>query len=428
MTETQPSSTASTLDLASERWDVLLEEEQRQSNIVYNPRSSQLRTNPYPLLHTLRDTDPVHWSPLLGAWLLTRYQDVHTFLRRPELSKDFRTARSGPLGNIGFLKAAPAQPSMLVLDPPDHTRLRSLVNKAFTPQAVEALKPRIQAIADTLLQDVKSDEPFDLMEVFANPLPIMVIAEMLGLPTEDREQFKAWSNDFVLGLNVSSSDETQMRGDIARESLWAYYRRIVEERRHKPGDDLVSALLAVEEQGDRLTEEELLMMCQLLLVAGNETTTNLIGNGLLALLQHPEQSQLLRKEPSRMAQAVEEMLRYDSPVQAVQRVVTAETEINGKCIAPGTTVIILIGAANRDPDVFPKPDIFDITRNGPHHVSFGHGIHYCLGAPLARAEASIGIATLLRRFSGLELTTEAPAWRDSPLFRGLSTLPLIPRL
>lgn len=428
MGETNPASTTSISGRAPEQWEALLEEERRHSHVVYDPRSPQLRTNPYPLLHTLRDTDPVHWSPLLAAWLLTRYQDVQTFLRQPELSKDLRNVRPGPLGNIGMRASAPGAPTMLQLDPPDHTRLRSLVNKAFTPKAVEALKPRIQAITDALLQDIQPDEPFDLMHAFANPLPVMVIAEMLGVDSEDREQFKAWSTDIALGGGVSSSDEMRIRRAAAGAHLQAYFQRLLEERRHTPRDDLVSALLAVEEAGDRLTERELMLTSMLLLVAGNETTTNLIGNGMLALLQHPDQFQLLQKEPSRMAQAVEEMLRYDSPVQLVSRLVTTTMEIGGKCIAPGTMVIVLIGAVNRDPDVFPEPNVFDITRDGAHHVSFGHGIHYCLGAPLARAEASIGIATLLRRFSGLELATASPDWRDSAAFRGVAALPLIPRL
>jgi cytochrome P450 len=209
--------------------------------------------------------------------------------------------------------------------------------------------------------------------------------------------------------------------------LLAYFQRVLQERRHHLRDDLVSALVAAEEDGDRLTEEELLGTCILLLVAGNETTTNLLGNGMLALLRHPDQMQRLQREPTRMMQATEELLRYDSPVQMVQRLVTRETEVGGKRITPGTMVIILIGAVNRDPAVFSNPDVLDITRDNAHHVSFGYGIHYCLGAPLARVEASIAIPMLLRRFPHLQLTTEAPTWRDSLMFRGLEALPLIPR-
>lgn len=214
---------------------------------------------------------------MLGAWLLTRYQDVQTFLRQPDLSKDYRNARPG-LGNAGLRVSVPAKPTMLQLDPPDHTRLRSLVSKAFTPKSVETLKPRIQAIADALLKEVQPSESFDLMPAFAIPLPVMVIAEMLGVDSKDREQFKAWSTDLTSGIEASSSDEMQTRRVAASADLWAYFQRIVEERRHTPRDDLVSALLAVEAEGDRLTEEELMLTCMLLLVAGNETTTNLIGN------------------------------------------------------------------------------------------------------------------------------------------------------
>jgi cytochrome P450 len=405
----------------------LLEEERRQSGVVFDPWSSDLRTNPYPCLHTLRATDPVHWSPLLAAWLLTRHHDVQTFLRQPDLSKDFRNARRSPLGSTGMIAPGPRRPTMLRLDPPDHTRLRSLVSKAFTPRAVEAMRPRIQTLTNVLLDGIKADAPFDLIQELANPLPGMVIAEMLGVTVGDREQFKVWSTDLALGGAVSASDAARTRHDAAQEHLLAYFQRALQERRHHPRDDLLSALLAAQEDGDRLTEEELLGTCILLLVAGNETTTNLIGNGMLALLRQPDQLQLLRREPTRISQAIEELLRYDSPVQGIQRLVTRETVIGGKCITAGTMVMILIGAVNRDPDVFPNPDVLDITRDNAHHVSFGYGIHYCLGAPLARVEASIAIPTLLRRFPCLQLTTAAPSWRDSWVFRGLKELLLIPR-
>jgi cytochrome P450 len=302
-----------------------------------------------------------------------------------------------------------------------------LVSKAFTPRAVEAMRPRIQTITQELLNSIPTDEPFDLIQEFANPLPVMVIAEMLGVSAKDREQFKVWSTDLALGGDVSASDAVRARRGAAHEHLLAYFQRVLQERRHHPRDDLVSALVAAEEDGDRLTEEELLGTCILLLVAGNETTTNLIGNGMLALLRHPDQMQRLQREQTRMMQATEELLRYDSPVQMVQRLVTRETEVGGRWITPGTMVIILIGAVNRDPAVFSNPDVLDITRDNVHHVSFGYGIHYCLGAPLARVEASIAIPMLLHRFPHLQLTTEAPAWRDSLMFRGLEALPLIPR-
>ncbi len=420
----QPKPTPPVPALSPAGLQALFEEERQQSGVVFDPRAPELRANPYPLLHELRATDPVHWSPLLAAWLLSRYHDVQLLFQQPGLSKDFRKAPPGPLGGRDATSPAGTR-TMLVLDPPDHTRLRSLVSKAFTPRSVEALRPRIQTIADALLDAVRTDEPFDLMREFANPLPVIVIAEMLGVPAEDRKQFKTWSTDLILGVGMSSSADARARREAARAHLLSYFERVVQERRQQPRDDLVSALIKAEAEGDRLSETELLDTCILLLVAGNETTTNLIGNGMLALLQHPEQFQLLLHDPTRIGQAVEELLRYDSPAQLVRRLVTTEIEIGGKCITPGTVAIVLIGAANRDPEVFPNPDVLDITRSGVSHVSFGHGIHYCLGAPLARAEASIAIPTLLRRFPRLELATESPVWRPTFTFRSLEALPVI---
>ncbi len=425
MSQSQP--TPPVPALSSAELQALFEEERQQSGVIFDLRAPELRTNPYPFLHDLRTTDPVHWSPVLAAWLLSRYHDVQLLFRQPGLSKDYRNVPPSPLGSRDATFPA-GTPTMLRLDPPDHTRLRSLVTKAFTPRAVEALLPRIQTIADDLLNAVWTNEPFDLMREFANPLPVIVIAEMLGVPSEDREQFKTWSTDLVLGAGSFRSADARARREAARAHLLAYFERAVQERRQQPRDDLVSALIKAEEGGDRLSEAELLDTCILLLVAGNETTTNLIGNGMLALLQHPEQFQRLQHDPTRIGQAVEELLRYDSPVQMSRRLATTEIKIGGKRIAPGAMVITLIGAANRDPDAFPNPDVLDIARRGASHVSFGHGIHYCLGAPLARAEASIAITTLLRHFPRLALATASPAWRPAIVLRGLEALPVIPNV
>ena len=410
---------------APETLPALLEEERRQTGVAFDLLSPEIRTNPYPLFHALRTKDPVHWSSVLGGWLLTRYQDVQTFIRQPGLSKDFRQARRGPLGNIGLADTAGEAQSMLRADPPKHTRLRSLVSKAFTPRAVEALRPRIQSIAEELLDVVDGEDTFDLMRDFADPLPVIVIAELLGVSPEDREQFKAWSTDLVLGLGAFSSAEVRARREAANAQLVDYFRGVAQERRHHPRADLISALLAAEEAGDRLTEQEFLATCVLLLVAGNETTTNLISNGMLALLQHPEQVRLLQGDAALIGQAVEELLRFDSPVQLFQRVTTTDVEIADTRIESGTMVIPLLGAANRDPAVFDNPDALDITRTGASHLSFGHGIHYCLGASLARTEASIAIPTLLRRFPHLGLAPAPPERRPSLALRGLRTLPVV---
>jgi pimeloyl-[acyl-carrier protein] synthase len=395
-----------------------------QSGITYNPISPRVFNDPYPIYAALRAKDPVHWSILMDSWVLTRYHDVDAILRdHRRYSNDGRNRVFSPRSRQAFL-GAQEEPSMLFLDPPDHTRLRALVNKAFTPQTIEALEPRIRTIMAELLDQIEDPTAFDVIEAVANPLPVIVIAELLGVPPADRAQFKIWSDQRARTLEPTRTASELQEAKRAGEALDAYFLNIINERRQAPRNDLISALVAAEEAGDKLTEREMVIMLRLLLVAGNETTTNLIGNGMLALLRHPEQMQTLRDTPNLMSSAVEELLRYDSPVQTDVRIAMADHELDGRPIRKGQGVVLLIGAANHDPQAFPEPERLDLTRNKNSHIAFGRGIHHCLGAALARLEGRIAFEALLDRFGEMHLRTAQPAFKDHIVLRGLRTLPV----
>ena len=388
----------------------LLAWERMEAGVSYNPISSEIRSWPYDKYDELRRREPVHRMRLLDAWLLTRYEDVNAVLRD---HRRFSNAERS-FNDAGRV-------TLLDLDPPDHTRLRSLVSKAFTPRSVAALEPRAHRVTDELLDSVENRDRFDLIGALAFPLPVTVIAEMIGVPPEDREQFEVWSNDIAFSVEPVISDEQVREVNRATEELYEYFDSIIALRRRDPRDDLITALLAAEDEGDRLTHEELLATLLLLLVAGNETTRNLIGNGMLALLRNPDQLQLLRDNPDLVNTAIDEFLRYDSPVQIDGRLVREDVEIGGKRIRAGQRVISAIGAANRDPDVFTNPRSLDITRRETSHVSFGRGIHYCLGAPLAVLEGRIAFTALLERFSSIKLLSE-PEYREQVVLRGVKEL------
>ena len=380
-------------------------------------------TDPYPAVAAARETGAPYHDPLTGGWYLTRHADVQAVLRDHAYARDPRKAAEGTAMRAFVGQIANHEACILFLDPPDHTRLRGLVTKAFTPRAVEAMRPRAQAICDALLDAVAGRSTFDLMAMLAAPLPTMVIAEMLGVDPGEQAQFKDWSDARVRGLDPFATPEQRAAVEQAGEALDAFFHRAIAERRAAPRSDLISALVAAHDEGDRLSDREIATMCELLLVAGNVTTTDLIGNGVLALLEHPDQLALLRNEPVLLPNAVEEMLRYDSPVVTTGRVVMAETTIGGCPIAAGQPLIPSLAGANRDPAVHPDPDRFDITRENIYHQSFGGGLHYCLGAPLARMEAQVAVGTLLARFPGLRLAPGAtPQRRLLPFFRGLLTL------
>jgi cytochrome P450 len=314
--------------------------------------------------------------------------------------------------------------SMLVSDPPDHTRLRALVSKAFTPRMVEQLRPRIIAIVGELLERMARREgAVDLITDLAYPLPVVVIAELLGVPAEDRVKFQQWSAVVAASLDPLVSSELANQVPIARDGLHRYLRGIIAERRRAPRSDLISALVAVEERGDVLSEPELVVMCTLLLIAGHETTVNLIGNGMLALLRHADQLEKLRVEQGLIGVAIEELLRFDSPVQMTGRIALEPVDIDGHTVQPGEWILPLLGAANHDPAQFADPDNLDLARNPNPHVAFGRGIHFCLGAPLARLEGQIAIGALVRRFPNLQLAGE-PVRRNQITLRGLQSLPV----
>ena len=383
-------------------------------------------SDPYPLFHRLRTEDPVHWEADLEFWALTRYADALYALREDSLLSSAIHDSPRP-GGVGLSSAR----WFVFLDPPRHTRLRALVHSAFTPQVVEGLRARIQAIVDELLDRAAEAGRLDLIADLGFPLPAIVIAELLGVPAEDRAQFRAWSADLAAagGLVRMAADgaERLSRARAGGAALNAYFRDIIRERRRAPRDDLVSRLTGVQSAEGTLSEEELVDTCALLLFAGHETTTNLIGNGMLALLRHPDELSRLRADPSLIGPAVEELLRYDSPVQMRVRVARETVEIGGRRIAKGQRVLILVGAANRDPARFPDPDRLDIARPDNRHLAFGHGIHFCTGAPLARLEGAIAIRRLLRRFPRLELTTDQLAWRETLTLRALNALPVSAR-
>ncbi len=390
--------------------------------------------NPYPVYAMLRATSPVLRPPIPGyegpgVAALTRYQDVESVLRDPRFSVDRTRAhvfqafsdrfpRQLLLGPDGFR-------TMLMMDPPDHTRLRHLVNRVFTPRRVEErLRPRIEALVDELLAPVRERGELDLMRDFAEPLPAIVIAELLGVPAKDHRQFKAWSSELLAeGPARAFEPGAQERTAALFGRLREYMRGIVDERREAPGEDLISGMLEAQAERDALSEGELISTSLLLLIAGHETTTNLIGNGLLALLRNPDQLERLRREPGLLENAIEELLRYDSPVQATVRIATEDVALGGTTIPKDAVAVVLLGAANRDPAEFPEPDRLDLARENVRHLSFGLGTHFCLGAGLARLEARLAFRGLLA-LPKLALATEAPEYRPNPFLRGLRSLPV----
>jgi cytochrome P450 len=391
---------------------------------AFNPMDPEFLADPYPTYHRLRDEDPVHHSPM-DFWVLTRYEDVAAVLRDPRFIKE-------PIVSMVAARFGVSAPpgmglSMLDRDPPDHTRLRSLVSKAFTPRVVEGLRPRIQKMVDELITRAEAVGTMDLIEEFAYPIPVNVICEMLGVPVEDHERFKGWSLDIARGLDsvwLPPESEIPKRSGAARHAIGDYMRGLIAERRASPRGDLLSALIAAEEAGDKLSEDELIATCILLLIAGHETTVNLIGNGTLALLRHPEELRRLRETPGLITSAVEELLRYDGPVQRTARITSTAVTIGGRTIPKGEMVMPFIGAADRDPTQFPDPDRLDLGRADNRHIAFGWGIHFCLGAPLARVEGQIAIDTLVRRLPGLALVNDEPEHRQSLTLRGLKALPV----
>ena len=384
--------------------------------------------DPYPTYRALRDQGPVYRDG--HTWIVTRHAQIKAVAHDPRLRKGPATqALVAALPPAVREAATPFSDSvsrnMLRVDPPDHTRLRGLVSKAFTPRTVETLRPRIERLVAELIDAVQPAGGMDVIRDFAYPLPAIVIMEMLGIPPADRDRFKAWSDDqmaFLGGRFPGDPLEPAQRAGESTLAMNDYLRGLIAERRRAPRADLISEMVAVEEQGDRLTEQELVATTALLLVAGHETTTHLIGNGLLALLRHRPQWQRLQREPALLPPAVEELLRYDGPVQFVNRVPSADIAIDGVTIPAGDTIMLVLAAANRDPAQFPDPDQLEITRRPNDHLGFGFDRHFCLGAHLARVETQIALSALLTRFPDLTLAAETLEWQPNPLIRGLRSL------
>jgi cytochrome P450 len=424
---------------------------------LLNLQREEIRTNPYPFYEQLREQDPVHWDEELGFWVLTRYADIDS------LYTDDRFSRAqGLMRNFQRLSEAEQQivepvyhsfsKTVFYADPPYHTHLRGLMNHAFTPRRVERLRSYIQGVVNELLDTAQSQGQMDIIRDLAYPLPVMVIAELLGLPAADRDRFKLWSDDLFAILGTVRHKPLQLleRATQSLHEMTDYVKDLSRKRRKAPQDDLLTALLHLTEKNElscpypheshsraaakvvrereatsMLTGEELVSNINILLSTGHETTTHLIGNGLLALLRHPEQMQSLQSEPSLLVSAIEEMLRYDSPVQITYRSALEDANIQDKLIRKGDLVNSILGSANRDPRRFSHPDRFDITRNEGRHLGFGMGIHFCIGAPLVRLEAEVIFDTILRRFPKISLASETLAWQEHPIFRGLKSLPVI---
>ncbi len=398
-------------------------EERVRSGVAWYPLDPAFIAEPYPLYRKLRERDPYHVSRVTGMLVVSRYEDIDAILRDHERFRNGE-AQYGSRNLVNEGVRRQLTPSILSLDPPDHTRLRGLVNRAFTPRAVAAMEEHVRDMAHSLLDEVGDDDEFDLMANLATLLPMVVIAEMIGVPTEDRERFKTWSDRFA---RVLEPNLTREEGELVLQTadeFEQYFAPIIEDRRGDPTEDLVSRLAMAEEDGQKLTTDETQVTLRLLLVAGNETTTNLIGNGLRALLQNPAQLDLLRERPELMPTAIEELLRYDAPVQLDGRYVAEGSEIGDKVVEAGSRIALLLGGANRDPEQFTSPEVLDITREGENNISFGRGIHHCLGAPLARLEGRIAFEVLLERFDEIEFGARAPSYKPNVVLRGLQEFPI----
>jgi len=391
---------------------------------LYHLLDPEVLANPYPLYHRLRSEDPVHWDPFLHAWVVTRYADVVTVFQRFSAN---RTPTPEQLTALGLSALTPLARvmvhQMLFLDPPAHGRVRGLASRAFTPHRVEFLRSHIQDITNSLLDAVQDKGRMDVIKDLAYPLPAIVTAEMLGVPSSDWEQLTAWSADFaqVLG-NFQHNPERAPRVIRSLEEMSAYFLAAVRDQREHPREGLINALLTTEAEGDRLTEEEVVANTIVTMVGGQETTTNLIGNGILTLLRHPDQLERLRNDLSLIPSAVEELLRYESPSQQTARLAPDDVVLGGKMIRKRQAVIAVMGAANRDPERFPDPDRLDLARQDNRHVAFAWAAHFCFGAPLARIEGQTAFETVLRRMPKLTLEPGPVTWRENLGLRGLTAL------
>ncbi len=383
--------------------------------------SKEFTKNPYPAYAKMRKDEPVQKMRFpdgqLG-WLITRYEDAVEIMKDPRVIKDVSKLFGGNMDSGSVFMH-----NMLFSDPPDHKRLRGLVQKAFTPQMISGMRGRIQEITDELLDQAAKGTRMNLIDDFAFPLPIIVISEILGIPTEDRDKFRIWSNSLIEGSNGEHAAEMFQHVNEFIQYLSEWFEKV----RKNPGEDLISQLILAEDEGEKLTERELYGVVTLLIIAGHETTVNLIGNSILALLEHSDQFDLLKEHPDRIHQAIEETLRFNGPVEfSTSRWANEDMEFRGQMIKRGELIIISLNSANHDPEVFENPDLFDISREKSPHLAFGKGIHLCLGAPLARLEGEIAITSLMQRFPEMNLAVgkDELEWRPGMIVRGVKEIPL----
>ena len=406
--------------------------EKRRSGVVYNPLAAETHQNPQKTWQALRETDPIHWSDVVGGWVVSKHSDIDRILR------DYRHFSNVPQATLAEHEQASAlamnqprdlvsdiveaeAPSMLQSDPPDHTRLRSLVAHAFTPKAVSLWQTKVESVAEELIGNIGDRTEFDFLEEYANPLPLIVIAEMVGVPHSDRDLFKAWSVAVARTLEPTITAAQAEEAAEASFELGEYFDKVIEDRRIHPQDDLITVLIQAEEEGEKLSHAEVIAALQLILIAGHETTSNLLGNGMYALLLNPNQLEWLKDNPDQSEAATEELLRFDSPVAVNARTALEDIEIDGVTVKKGQSVILLQGSGNYDHDFTSDPAELELKKGDKGHLSFGRGIHYCLGAPLARLEGQIGFGRFLSEWSDIELV-EQPIYKDHIVLRGLRSL------
>ena len=394
----------------------------------FNPLLPAHHLDPHATWRALREKEPVFYSRLFGAYFVTRYDDVLELLRGTQLSADrsdtavmrmVRWFNRNEPDFGGFMER-----NLLMLEGAEHRKLRGLVGKAFTPRRVEALRPHLEAIVEDLLDRVAGEGRMDLVSDFAYPFPVIAISELLGVPTSDRERFRRWTGDLVQFLDPLQGNQGAVPMRRATRELYAYFRPLLAARRSEPRDDLISAMIHAEAGAEEIDDNDLLALCTLLLAAGHETTANLIGNAVAALLAHPEERRRLQDEPALMSRAVDEFLRYDSPIQFTDRAVVEDCEIGGRTLRKGQMVGLVLASANRDPRQFEDPDRLDVGRDPNPHLAFSHGAHFCIGTQLAQMEAEIALSALLRRFPDFKGPAGPPEWRASILLRGPAALPL----
>jgi cytochrome P450 len=397
---------------------------------VYDPTNEAIRRNPFPLYESLQEHDPIHWSPVVRSWIITRYDDVRQVVMSPTMSSDrlrpfyeaLRDERREILsGVMRYLNEW-----LVFKAAPEHTRLRKMMNAVFSLQMIQSLEPQIRRTVEDLFAQVEPGKPFDFVKDVAVLLPAYVILDMMGLPRADFPMIKEWSDDLRLFIGTSRSDENKyQKARAGADHMSAYFRGVIALRQASPADDVISKMMAARDEKGPLNEDELVAMCMLVLFGGHETTTNLLGSAVVALMEHPDQQQLLRSNPQLMDSAVEEFLRYDGPSNSIARVVAVDHELHGKALKAGDRVFAMINAANRDPRRFERPHDLDVRRSPNRHLTFGQGLHFCLGAPLARLEAKACVSTLLARFPAMSFGPGEVNWMDALVMRGPSNLPLV---